>query len=441
MWQRRYLNAPADNPFVPSECEDLFDPFPSEQTLTSIDGVRAPLTGLPKARKELSQWLACGATLPPDPEHERTGSYVNIGAGACGSVFTPLGYPVSIKIQKNFADNHNLRAEAVQHIEILGALERFPVADISVPRIYAYKDLKETNNFLKDHRKLHDVASTRVGLPMPLLICDRILPLPHAVRTHLITMFCPKELQKSARVNVANEDCLVRIYLGQERRDPHADPDSGPTKLFSLRNLKLYLNDMDSLLLDIQGMAFTMGQTLAVLHFVAKTDARDVEFVLGSTKTRKRLSRADLENKQGGSGEASNEGASVDYLEDLLDHSEYKMGLYLLDFNQCRTMPQDADGVKQAVTAYLNNDPYYPRPFKTTHCGVLAWRSFASAYLEQATWIMKDKARVNMLAGGFLRGIRAHYREKYVPAVARIAEQGGDEVVNNEIAHGLNEEN
>lgn len=418
MWPRRFLIPSTESAFGLT-VDDLFDPPPTASEPPSIDGVRPPIDGLPKAQHDLSKWLKLGTILPPDAQERRDDAFVNIGAGACGSVFTPIAHPLSIKVQKNFADNHDLREEALQHIAILKGLEKYPVGNISVPQIYAYKSLNEASAFFKGQPVLAQVVEKRVALPMPVLICDRILPLTRPVREQLIMQFCPEGLQQEARDNPSNQDCLVRVYLGQERQGRGVGSDVRSAQWFSLRNLKLYLDDMDSLFLDIEGMAFTMGQTLAVLHFVAHTDARDVEFVLGSSKVRRQLRLDDLGKKR----ENPREGSSQGYWDSLVNSADRVTALYLLDFNQCRHMPQNTDGVSQAVTAYLNNDPYYPRPFKTTHHGVTAWRSFAYAYLDQAMWIMKDPAMVDQLAGGFLRGIREHYRKKYMPAAARVAEE------------------
>lgn len=48
----------------------------------------------------------------------------------------------------------------------------------------------------------------------------------------------------------------------------------------------------------------------------------------------------------------------------------------MLDFDLCRDMSMDEDGVKQAVKAYWINDPFYPHPGDK-----LLWEEFRKQYL------------------------------------------------------------
>jgi len=66
--------------------------------------------------------------------------------------------------------------------------------------------------------------------------------------------------------------CLVRIHLRQ--------PGARPQKFFTLRNFKLYLNQMIDLGLDVDMFATIMANALAVMHCEVRIDANDVEFVL-----------------------------------------------------------------------------------------------------------------------------------------------------------------
>jgi hypothetical protein len=177
-------------------------------------------------------------------------------------------------------------------------------------------------------------------------------------------------------------------------------------------------------------MAFTMGQTLAVLHYVAQTDARDVEFVLGSTPQRKVMRMEDLEKKQSNMDQVTSTG--LDEWDRLLDYRYRKTELYLLDFNECRSMRLNEEGVEQAFQAYKNNDAYYPRPYSNTRRGALTWHSFASAYIDQAQHILQDSDMVDSLACEFLRKIRKHYKDKLAAKAARLEEATLDEATLDE---------
>lgn len=79
---------------------------------------------------------------------------------------------------------------------------------------------------------------------------------------------------------------MVRIYLGSMAGKTGAGT-TGMGMFFSLRNLKLHLNQLIELGIGIEDLARRMGVALAVMHWGAKTDARDVEFVLGSSSKKK----------------------------------------------------------------------------------------------------------------------------------------------------------
>ena len=51
--------------------------------------------------------------------------------------------------------------------------------------------------------------------------------------------------------------------------------------------------------------------------------------------------------------------------------------MWVIDFDLCRDMSMDEDGLKQAVRACWRNDPYYPRPRSE-----LLWEEFRKHYLQ-----------------------------------------------------------
>ncbi|OAA42874.1 hypothetical protein BBO_04789 [Beauveria brongniartii RCEF 3172] len=97
---------------------------------------------------------------------------------------------------------------------------------------------------------------------------------------------------------IPNKHCLLRTYLG--RMPPKKDK-------MSLRNYPLDLAMMESLDLDVQYIADSMGAAFAIMHWGAGINGDDVEFVLG---TRLQSQTADLVR-------------------------EREVGLFLLDFGQC----------------------------------------------------------------------------------------------------------
>jgi hypothetical protein len=101
------------------------------------------------------------------------------------------------------------------------------------------------------------------------------------VQTLLIDKYCAEPNNKPrARTRPANDNnnCLVRVYLGSTEGKKTA-----AQKSFSLRNFKLHLNHAIELQLEVRALARSMGTALAIMHWAAETDARGVEFVLGSS--------------------------------------------------------------------------------------------------------------------------------------------------------------
>ena len=113
--------------------------------------------------------------------------------------------------------------------------------------------------------------------PEALLEAKRIFPVPQVVRQALIDLYCPEAIKDSVKRDPNSKACLVRLYLGRV---------STPKRIFSLRNFQLHIDQMLNLNMDTLHYAKVMGEAIAVIHWQAQIDARDVEFVLGSAPTK-----------------------------------------------------------------------------------------------------------------------------------------------------------
>lgn len=124
--------------------------------------------------------------------------------------------------------------------------------------------------------------------------------------------------------------------------------------------------------------ARAMAETLAVMHWGAQIDGNDIEFVLASPSP------------------APSRGSIV--------RSENVLGthvMWVLDFDLCREMPMDEDGVQQAVTSFYKNDPFCPRP----RSSLLLWKVFREQYLLSSVEIIVDtpnKDKRAFLSGKFI---------------------------------------
>ncbi|KAB8271165.1 hypothetical protein BDV30DRAFT_228370 [Aspergillus minisclerotigenes] len=113
-----------------------------------------------------------------------------------------------------------------------------------------------------------------------ILCMERIFPLPQAVRHALIELFCNPNNVATAKSDASNKDCLVRLFLGRKR---YGASRPGGSRVLSLRNYKLHVDQVEELQLDADEYAASMADALAIMHWHTRIDAMDIEFVLGST--------------------------------------------------------------------------------------------------------------------------------------------------------------
>jgi len=298
-------------------------------------------------------------------------SFRKIGAGACGAVFAQDGKSVVFKLAKS-SDNAELWNDYRMHVTIARQFQRYITDEVRVPDVYFFVP-SDRESFWDKNPKLLEAAKNELNLPTAALLTERIMPLPSTTREHLINKYCAPRIKDEAHADVANGDCLVRVYLGSTK-------GKIGQMFFSLRNFKLHLNHMVDLELDTEALARGMGSALAVLHWGAKTDARDVEFVLGSSTKKTIATEPDMNDD-----EYCYTGPESDVIEDFFCRMTE---LFLLDFNQVRKITMDDDGVSMAVEAWRINDPYYPKPLRQTEEEQYVWKAFLVSYLAASDEVM-----------------------------------------------------
>ncbi|KAH0438206.1 hypothetical protein CcaCcLH18_03473 [Colletotrichum camelliae] len=265
-----------------------------------------------------------------------------------------------------------------------------------------------------------DVTSWRAAQPKKIpsrepndvLCAERIPPLPRIIRKSLVDVFCPKEQTAKAVENKKNDACLVRLYLGLRR--PRSVHTQGA---FSLRNFELTLDKMELLGLDAMQFVASIAEALAVVHWKAGSDGRDVEFVLGGPPQR-RISAEGFgmldSNIHTQRITTWRKAGTVDGCAGLLQRS---VCVWLLDFNQCSRIKADAQGVKMAADAYWDNDPYYPRPTKDDGNDSTeghAWKEFKRVYLAKGMEILGEGATQ---PEDFIKSLEAKGQERQVDLV------------------------
>ena len=245
-----------------------------------------PPPGADSLELRLGRMLSVGSVISTTSsfaEEQDTGAktgveaapYKLIGWGACGAVYTQDGSTKVLKVAKT--DDQQLWIDYRMMTRVWEAFARTPEVseETFVPQPEFFVPRTETRWW---EEREGNIPSGVVNLPTAALSSERIFPLPQAIRSELIEKFCQPRNRRKALESESNKDCLVRIYLGSMN-----GKDGGA--FFSLRNFKLHLNHMIDLDMDVLELARYVGGALATLHWQAKVDGRDVEFVLGSSPT------------------------------------------------------------------------------------------------------------------------------------------------------------
>ena len=341
------------------------------------------------------------STFPDDQ------TFTKIGGGSCGDIFHQLGTSQVVKRAK--ADNEALWNDLVKHKLIIECFteQSHLTTNLRVPDVYYYIENKtnEGKDWWEQHNRLF---AKEDSLPADLLFSERIHPLPLSVREALVNQFFhsfSQEQRNNILKKEENKNCLIRLYCGKRRRSKFLNPD--------IRNYTLFLDQMIELDLDVNAYATTMADALAVLHWRAKVDARDVEFVLGSSplQSHNKLPASEvLEKKEPGSRTSLSTTG--------FEFRKRKVDMWLLDFNQVKRMSMDEAGMRQAVMAFRENDPYYPRPSRNpqatndptekatrSHDNKL-WQTFSKRYVTTSRELLKDqKEAARVLPDVFIQQI------------------------------------
>ncbi|EGY14699.1 uncharacterized protein VDAG_05863 [Verticillium dahliae VdLs.17] len=205
----------------------------------------------------------------------------------------------------------------------------------------------------------------------------RIPPMPEPARRLLVEKYCPEPIRESILADPKNEDCIIRAYLGRRRFRPRA---ASRFAAFSLRDYPLHVDQMEDLGLDLPAPAAAMAQALAFMRWRARVDANDVEFVLAPAR---------------GLGEGATFAPGGKVFDQGLLGSHV---LWVLDFDCCRKLSMDEEGVAHAFVKFYRNNPFYPRPGTGLEADERHWELFREAYLETSDLLLtEEEERVQKL--------------------------------------------
>ena len=285
------------------------------------------------------------------------GPYRCIGAGACGSVWTPPHQTPALAIKRE--DGSTSRSVMLDYDMHETARVKLRLLSNGQPHIlipYCHGLISADSEWWEEELRRFPQGFR----PCRALMSERILPFGLPVRERLINLYCPEELREDIRRDPDNEDCLIRPYLG--RRTVRKDRPSR-FRGFKLRNLPLPVDQMEELGLDAFEYARIMAEVLARLHWDARVDAGDIEFVLAP-------------------------GRRQDHANTLKSNALGDHAVWILDFDLCKRITLDEAGVDQAVRAFFLNDPYYPRPVRENAQDRDLWEAFKSHFLKYSTDIL-----------------------------------------------------
>lgn len=297
-----------------------------------------------------------------------------IGAGCCGSVWSDAGTAAHLAMKReDGGPGRSLVNEYHIHKRVLQAAQAHPhlAQAFSIPLCYAFLGKHHTSWPLIIPRLPEGCTACNA------LISEKIQPVPHVTRQLLVRRHVPEAHQGGVLEDGKNTHCLIRTYLGRRKHRHHPRP--GKSVFFSLRNFPLHVDQMEDLGLDLkilEGYATAMADALAFLHWCARVDANDVEFVLAQPRQPAETSPTTTEF-----------GTSWSITDPHGSHA-----LWVLDFDCCKEMTMDEDGIDRAARCFWRNDPYFPRPGGTELADQRLWDVFRTRFLEASASIITTDA-------------------------------------------------
>ncbi|KAF5963304.1 triacylglycerol lipase II precursor [Fusarium coicis] len=316
---------------------------------------------------EMDNWRAEGVshdlTIQSSP-----GKLSRIGTGCCGSVWADPdsskdnGTPSCIKREdgdphRSITNEHFIHQLVVQSLQLNPQYAR----NFRIPLCRGFLS-KEDDGWSLVLPRLPPGSN-----PCNPLLSEKVQPLSEDVRKLLVSKFARGGSDQDAIINdKKNEHCLIRPYPGRRKKDWGS---TNRSSFFSLRNFPLDLDRMIELGLDVQNYTKVMAEGLAFLHWVARIDANDVEFVLAR-------SRSTLYSRPYSPFDTTIFGT----------HS-----MWIIDFDCCNPVTMDESGAATAAECFWRNDPYYPRPGSAETSDQELWCAFKDHYLEVSGEMLKKE--------------------------------------------------
>jgi hypothetical protein len=287
---------------------------------------------------------------------QSSAQYRCIGKGFCGSIWTPEGSQSTVIKREDGGPGRSVTNDYKMHLQLLQSALQHPTSTpLSIPQ--CHKLIEPTDTWWE---------SCLPQFPPGYSACrgilaERIPKVPRSISDKIVDLFCAGNapLSDFVKGNADDDACLIRPYLGRRRRHRQEGTSKSRFQRFSLRNVPLHIDQMEGLGLNVKSYAEAMAEALALMHWGAKIDANDVEFVLAPPRVG-----------------APSPAFQSDYLGAHF--------LWILDFDCCRPIQVDEAGVEQACVTFYKNDPFYPRPGTGEAADEELWMVFKRRFLESS---------------------------------------------------------
>ncbi|KAM0307598.1 hypothetical protein HYE67_000731 [Fusarium culmorum] len=314
-----------------------------------------------------------------------TFAFEELGKGQCGTVYALIGSPTIVKIPNHEGKFEELGIDYRRHTRVQEAIQQHGqnLDHARLPKLHAF--LSPKSDFWKKYGLLfpHHVDVRNFGLTS-----ERIFSAPLPVREALVDVLLPplnKNQKHKFLMKPENKHCIIRMYLGRR-----CTIKTQKLHTIKLQNFPLHVNEMEDLHLNTGYFARCMANTLAIIHWGAKIDGNDIEFVLGSSPAQtKRPSSDELEKLSLWEMAEACE----------LDFSQRTMEMWVIDFNQCSQVEDDEAGIDKMIKAFIHNDPYYPRPGQADENDQELWKIFRTSYLFESAKLTKSKGPFKFIIG------------------------------------------
>lgn len=101
--------------------------------------------------------------------------------------------------------------------------------------------------------------------------------------------------------------------------------------------------------------------------------------------------------------------------QDIVNSKKREVHVWVLDFNQCTKITEDKAGCEKAAKAHWDNDPYYPRPDRTSKEDRALWDTFVEEYIRVGKNVLNGKRKngKSSLPKMYIEAVRQECKQRF----------------------------